>query len=207
MYDPLTSTYSFACPHGRAARVPLSSFRRLERLPGAAHPAVYRVLFDCGCGEDHLGLVSHDDLDWAPLGAATEISYRNLMTDHDDSLATELTDLAAARIRAGEWPWSFFCLLEGRPRPMTPSALTLVAPGVMAQGDGSFGIAVRCPGCSALSVNLVTQEHVDIPFWNDTRVGVLDHVLPSGGADRVLADFRAELLSARFDEKRLDLEL
>ena len=50
--------------------MPLSSFRRLERLPGAAHPAVFRVLFDCPCGEDHLGLVSHDDLDWAPLGAA-----------------------------------------------------------------------------------------------------------------------------------------
>jgi hypothetical protein len=201
VYDPLTSTYSFACPHGRAARVPLSSFRHLERLAGAAHPAVYRVLFDCGCGEDHLGLVSHDDLDWAPLGVATEISYRNLMTDHDDPLAIELTDLAAANIRAGEWPWSFFCLHEGRPRPMTPSALTLVAPG-----DSSFGIAVRCPGCSALSVNLVTQEHVDIPFWNDTRVGVLDHVLPSS-ADQVLDAFRAELLSARFDEKRLDLEL
>ena len=45
MYDPLTSTYSFACPHGKGSRVPLSSFRRLERLPGAAHPAVYRVLF------------------------------------------------------------------------------------------------------------------------------------------------------------------
>ncbi len=204
MYDPLTSTYSFACPHGRGTRVPLSSFRQLERLPGAAHPAVYSVLFDCGCGEDHLGLVSHEDLDWAPLGTSAEISFRNLMTSHDDSLAGELTDLAAGRIRAGEWPWSFFCLLEGRPRPMTPSALALVAPGLVEQRDGSFGIAVRCPGCSALSVNLVTRAHVDIPFWNDTRVGVLDHVFPTD-AVTVLEEFRAELLSARFDEKRLEL--
>ena len=123
------------------------------------------------------------------------------MTDHDDSLATELTDLAAAKIRVGQWPWSFFCLQEGRPRPMTPSALTLVAPG-----DGSFGIAVRCPGCSALSVNLVTQAHVDIPFWNDTRWGYsITYSLRV--TDRVLDAFRAELLSSRFDEKRLDLEL
>jgi hypothetical protein len=196
VYDPLTSTYGFTCPHGMAARVPLSSFRRLERLPGPAHPAVYRVLFGCRCGEDHLGLVSHDDLDWAPLGAAVEISFRNLMTSHDDSLARELVDLSAARIHAGQWPWSFFCLLEGRPRPMTPSALATVAPG-----DGAFGIAVRCPGCSTLSVNLVTREHVDIPFWNDARVGVLDHVCH----EDALEDFRAELLSARFDEKRLEL--
>lgn len=206
MYDALTARYTFACPRWEQAQVALSSFRLLERLPGPSHPAVYGVRFDCGCGDEHPGLVTHDDLDWAPLGAATELSFRNLMTSHDDSLATELTDLAAARIRAGVWPWSFFCLHEGRPRPMTPSALALVAPGAIQPRDGSFGIAVRCPGCSALSVNLVTREHVDIPFWNDTRVGVLDHVLPSG-ALQVLEDFRAELGSARFDEKRLDLEL
>ena len=181
--------------------MPLSSFRQLERLPGAAHPAVYRVVFGCGCGEDHPGLVSHDDLDWAPLGAAAQSSFHNLMTSHEDSLAVALVDVAAARIRAGEWPWSFFCLVEGRPRPMTPSALALVAPG-----NGALGIAVRCPACAAVSVNLVTRQHVDIPFWNDARVGVVDHVFPAD-ALRVVDEFRAELGSARFDEKRLDLEL
>ena len=201
MYDPLTSTYSFACPHGVRRGVPLSSFRQLERLPGAAHPAVYRVVFGCGCGEDHPGLVSHDDLDWAPLGGTAESSFHNFMTSHEDSLAVALVDVAAARIRAGEWPWSFFCLVEGRPRPMTPSALALVAPG-----NGALGIAVRCPACAAVSVNLVTRQHVDIPFWNDARVGVVDHVFPAD-ALRVVDEFRAELESARFDEKRLDLEL
>ena len=58
MYDPLTSTYSFACPARTEANVPLSAFRLLERLPAAAHPAVYRVLFECRCGREHLGLVS-----------------------------------------------------------------------------------------------------------------------------------------------------
>jgi hypothetical protein len=204
VYDPLTTTYSFACPHGRQARVPLSSFRELELLPGAAHPAVYRVLFCCSCGDDHQGLVSHDDLDWAPLGASAESSFRNLMTSRDDSVAAELTDVAAARIGAGEWPWSFFCLLEGRPRPMTPSALAFVAQG-HGPGDRCFGIAVRCPSCRAVSVNLVTRRHVDVPFWNDARIGVVDHVFPSD-ALRVVEEFRAELRSARFDEKRLDLE-
>jgi hypothetical protein len=200
MYDPITSTYSFSCPHGRDARVPLSAFRLLERLPGAAHPAVYRVLFACRCGDEHAGLVSHDDLDWAPLGAAVGGTFRNLLTSHDDLLAAELTELAAVRIRAGEWPWSFYCFQEARPRPVTPSAFAVIAPGGRA-----LGIAVRCPACSAVSVNLVTREHVDIPFWNDARVGVVGHVFEAD-ALRAIAEFRAELQSARFDERRLDLE-
>jgi hypothetical protein len=200
VYDPLTSTYSFACPHGRDANVPLSSFRALERLPGAAHPAVYRVLFACACGADHAGLVSHDELDWAPLVPTSELTFRNLMTSRDDLLAGELADLAAARIGAGEWPWSFFCFPEGRPRPVTPSAFALIAPG-----GSAFGLAVRCPACSAVSVNLVTREHVDIPFWNDARVGVVGHVFRRDEL-RAIEDFRAELESARFDERRLDLE-
>jgi len=200
MYDPLTSTYSFACPHGREARVPLSSFRRLERLPGAARPAVYRVLFACGCGEEHPGLVSHDELDWAHVGSTVDLTFRNLMTARDDPLATELVALAAVRIGAGEWPWSFFCYLEDRPRPVTPSAFMLIAPG----GD-AFGVAVRCPVCGSASVNLVSRRHVDLPFCNDPEVRVVDHVFEAD-AERALSTFREELASARFDERRLDLE-
>ena len=200
MYDPLTTTYGFACPHGRRARVPLSAFRRLELLPGAAHPAVYQVVFGCACGEEHPGLVSHDDLDWAPLGAATAISFHNLMTSRADSLAGELTDLAALRIGAGEWPWSFFCLPEGR-------AAADDAVGARARGAGRRCVRNRgaLPVCSAVSVNLVTREHVDIPFWNDGRVGVVDHVFPAD-ALRAVDEFRAALVSASFDEKRLELE-
>ncbi|HLG08211.1 MAG TPA: hypothetical protein VI409_06020 [Gaiellaceae bacterium] len=201
MYDPLTSTYSFSCPQGREAKVPLSSFRVLERLPGAAHPAVYTVSFACGCGDEHPGLVSHDDLDWAHLGTTIDYTFRNFMTARDDPLALELADVAASRIGAGEWPWSFFCFLEGRPRPVTPSAFALIAPG-----GRCFGVAVRCPACSSVSVNLVTREHVDIPFWNDASVGVIGHVFERD-ALRALADLRAELESAHFDERRLDLEL
>jgi hypothetical protein len=200
MYDALTGTYSFACPHGRESKVRLSSFRALERLPGAAHPAVYRVLFACRCGEEHPGLVSHDELDLAPLGVATPGSFRNLMTARHDPVAGELSDVAAGHIGAGEWPWSFYCFLEGRPRPVTPSAFSLIAPG-----GGLLGVAVRCPMCSATSVNLVSAEHLDVPFRNDPRVGVVCHVFRDDGL-RAVEELRAELQSARFDERRLDLQ-
>lgn len=200
MYDPLTSTYSFACPRDRDARVPLSAFRELECLPGSTHPAVYRVSFACACGDEHAGLVSHAELDWAPLGVGASGTFRNLMTRHDDSLAAGLAGVAAARIRVGEWPWSFYCVLEGRPRPVTPSAFAVIAPS-----EGAFGIVVRCPACKALSVNLVSRSHVDVPFWNDAHVGVVEHVFRED-ALRVIAEFQAELRSARFDERRIDLE-
>ena len=202
MYDALTSTYTFSCPiHGKT-RVCLSRFRRLEQLPGARHPAVYRVEFACGCGADHPGLVSHDDLDWAPLGLGDETKFVNLMTSKLEAVAGEMSDVAAARIKAGEWPWSFFCWPEERPRPVFPSAFTLLAPA--ASGD-RVGVAVRCPVCGKISVNLVTRAHVDVPFLNDREIGVVEHVFERD-ADATVAEFRAELESESFDARRLGLE-
>lgn len=178
--------------------MPLSSFRALGRLAGTAHPVVYRVRFACRCGDEHDGLVAHDELDWAPLGAAAG-PFLNLMTNRVDDAGTEFAQLAALRIKAGEWPWSFFCFPEERPRPVFPSAFRLLAPG-----DGTLGVAVRCPVCAAVSVNLVSHRHVDLPFWNDPRVGVVEHVF---GEDvlRSVDEFRSELYSSRFDERRLHL--
>ena len=68
MYDALTSRYGFSCPVRGETSVTLSAFRSLERLEGTAHPVVYRVTFACSCGDEHPGLVTHDELDWAPLG-------------------------------------------------------------------------------------------------------------------------------------------
>ena len=157
MYDALTGRFTFACPTRGETRVALSSFRHLERLPGAAHPAIFRVLFECGCGGEHDGLVTHDDLDWAPLGLEERVFF-NVMTATLDSMAAEFGETAARRIEAGEWPWSFFCYPEERPRPVFPSAFYLLAPG-----DGSLGLAVRCPACQRTSVNLVSHHHVDVP--------------------------------------------
>ena len=113
--------------------------------------------------------------------------------------AAELGELAAARIKAGEWPWSFFCYPEERPRPVFPSSFFLLAPG-----DGSLGVAVRCPACQRTSVNLVSQAHVDVPFHNDAAVGVVEHVFAED-VEHTLEAFRAELYSGSFDSRRLSL--
>jgi hypothetical protein len=200
MYDSLTTRYAFPCPERGEARVALSSFRRIEQLPGAAHPAVFEVAFDCGCGGQHPGLVSHDELDWAPLGLRERV-FLNLMTATLDPLEDELADLAARRIQAGEWPWSFFCYPEERTRPVFPSSFFLL--GLAADG-GSVGIAVRCPACGSVSINLVSAEHVDVPFHNDAEIGIVEHVFRPD-ADRVLEEFAGELYSSRFDARRLSL--
>ena len=199
MYDALTSRYGFSCPTHGETHVTLSSFRLIERLPGAAHPAVYRVRFACVCGEEHDGLVAHDELDWAPLGLGAG-AFVNLMTSHVEPVAAELADLAAARIGAGEWPWSFFCYPEERPRPAFPSSFSLLAAGAE-----TVGVAVRCAHCRRLSLNLVSRAHVDVPFHNDREVGVVEHLFHEDALETLEA-FRAELWSASFDARRLALE-
>jgi len=199
MYDALTSRYTFACPSLGEGRVALSNFRSIERLEGTAHPAVYRVRFACPCGDEHDGLVRHDELDWAPLGLDAG-GFLNLMTARIEPVASELSDLAATRIKAGEWPWTFFCFPEERPRPVFPSFFFALTPG-----DGALGLAVRCPACRRLSVNLVSHEHVDLPFHNDREIGVVRHLFRDD-VPATIEEFRAELWSASFDARRLSLE-
>jgi hypothetical protein len=198
MYDGFTGRYGFRCPAHGEAHVRLSAFRTLERLPGALHPAVYQVSFLCTCGEEHDGLVSHDELDWAPLGASDE-PFFNLMTSRFESAAAELLDEAARRIGGGAWPWTFYCYPEGLSRPVFPSAFR-----ALASADQEVGVAVRCPGCASVSVNLVSTRHVDEPFFNDPQVGVVQHIF---GEDRdsIMTRFRAELESGAFDAQRHEL--
>ena len=201
MYDALTTRYTFACPSRGETAVPLSSFRRLERLEGTSHPAVYRVDFDCPCGTEHPGLVAHDDLDWAPLGFHAG-RFLNLLTARIEEAGVELGDASCRRIGAGEWPWSFFCYPEGRPRPVFPSSFFLLAPGGR---EERLGVAVRCPACERMSLNLVSHEHVDLPFHNDAEIGIVEHVF-AGDVQLTVDEFHAELYSARFDARRLMLE-
>jgi hypothetical protein len=121
------------------------------------------------------------------------------MTSKVEAVADELGELAAARIGAGEWPWTFFCYPEERPRPVFPSAFFLLAPG-----DGRLGLAVHCPACRRTSVNLVTHEHVDVPFHNDREVGVVEHVF-ADDVHSTVEEFQAELWSSGFDARRLEL--
>jgi hypothetical protein len=200
MYDALTTRYTFSCPARGETRVQLSDFRAVERLPGATHPAVFQVLFACQCGGEHVGLVAHDELDWAPLGLQ-DVPFVNLMTDRLEVVEAEFSDLAVHRLLAGEWPWTFFCYPEERPRPVFPSSFRLLAPGT---ARGSIGLAVRCPACSCVSVNLVSHEHVNLPFHNDPQIGVVEHLF-ADDVVRTLAEFSAQLWSSEFDARRLNL--
>jgi hypothetical protein len=196
----LTSRYGFACPAWGETHVLLSAFRTIEQLPGASHPAVFRVRFDCACGEEHDGLLTHDELDWAPLGLGGGEAFLNLMTARLEHVSTELVELAALHIKRGEWPWSFFCYPEGRPRPVFPSSFALIT-----AADGAVGLAVRCPSCRRLSLNLVSHRHVDVPFHNDREIGVVEHAF-AADALSTIDEFRTELWSASFDARRLALE-
>jgi len=175
--------YTFACPARGEVHVLLSAFRSIEQLLGAAHPTVFCVRFDCDCGEEHDGLLTHEALDWAPLGLGT----------------AELEALTADHIKRGEWPWSFFCYPEEQPRPVFPSSFALLS-----AADGTVGLAVRCPSCRRLSLNLVSHPHVDVPFHNDREIGVVEHMFAEDTL-ATLDGFRAELWSTSVDARRLAL--
>jgi hypothetical protein len=81
-----------------------------------------------------------------------------------------------------------------------PSSFTLLT-----AADETVGLAVRCPSCRRLSVNLVSRAHIDVPFHNDHEIGIVEHLFHEEALPTVAA-FRAELWSASFDSRRLALE-
>ncbi len=169
MYDGLTARYTFPCPEREETRVRLSAFRAVERLPGSQRPAVYEVHFACPCGEEHPGLLTHGDLDWAPLGHVATAFY-NLMTGRLEPAGAPMAEEAAWRIGRGRWPWTFFCFAEERPRPVFPSAFRVLFPE-----SGRIVVAAVCPACSQVSVNLVSHDHLDVPFYSDVEIDVVEH--------------------------------
>jgi hypothetical protein len=200
MYDVLRASYRFHCPgdsSGKTRAVPLSRFRSIERLLGATHPAVYRVTYTCGCGSQHVGLVSHDELDYRPIGGVTKLQFRNLLTGKLEPVADELLDLARRQLQRGNWPWRLYCCTEAALKPVFPSCLTHVAP---TESD-LVGVAMSCPSCGEVSLNIVTQQHLDVPFYHDEVVRIIER--PFGDGRDVTVDlFRAELWSAGFDSER-----
>ena len=74
MYDALTARYTFACPTARAdprlaLGVPRARAAARRRAPGGL-PCPLRL----PGGDEHPGLVAHDELDWAPLGGCEACS-------------------------------------------------------------------------------------------------------------------------------------
>jgi hypothetical protein len=204
MYDALRATYRFHCPEredGAARGVALSAFRRIERLAGARHPAVFQVVYACACGGEHVGLVCHRDLDYAPLGAPAG-EFVNVMTGRSEPVADELVEVWRIEMQRGNWPWRLYCSREARLVPVFPSALALVAPR---EGGGTVGVAMRCPACGELSLNLVSEPHLDVPFYHDRVVRYVDR--PFGDErDVSLERFHEQLFSARFDAERARLD-
>jgi hypothetical protein len=197
--DALTGTYHLPCPTGGSARVRLSSFREIERLPGPSHPALYRVVFACACGGEHVALVGHDALDWAPLGLDEGITYVNLMTSRRDDLGASSPGSRRRGSEEGEWPWCFFCH-----RRVHAARDALVVPIARTASRDRRRRRRPVPG-----VRLDLHQSGDSaarrrPFHCDSTVGVVARVFEDGALSTIDA-FRAELGAVSFDEKRLVL--
>ena len=170
MFDQLRNMYSLRCPERDETEwVPVSSFRVIRRLRGATAPAVFRVVFDCSCGLRHESLVSHDRLDWDPLGTDSVETFTNLLTGRRELLGTELVDRATDHLRRGTWPWTFWCHPERSMRPGFPSSLRFVTPE-HDHGTDRVGVLVRCFTCERHTVNIVTRDHLDVPWHNDEHI-------------------------------------
>lgn len=192
MFDPIRNHYSLACPElAEPVHVAVSSFRTIRRLRGATRPAVFRVEFDCPCGGRHEALVTHDRLDWEPLGTESTETFTNLLTGRRELLATELVEHATQQLRRGSWPWLFWCHPESALRPGFPSSLRFITPE-HDHGSGRVGTLVRCATCARHTVNFVTPEHLDVPWHNDAHVGYVAEVFDG---ERISAEerFRQQL--------------
>jgi hypothetical protein len=160
---------------------------------------VYRVVWACSaCAGDHVGLISHDELDYGPFETRDTVAFWDPLTGRlGGDLAHELLEAAADRLKRGVWPRSFWCSAEERMRPGYPSALSWI--------DALrelVGIAVACSTCGETSLNLVSRKHLDEPFFHDAVVGAVSR--PVGEISEI-ERFRAELWSSRFDDRRTDL--
>lgn len=176
MFDQLRNRYTLHCPdRDEATHVPVSAFRVVRRLRGASTPAVFRVEFDCDCGGRHETLVAHDRLDWEPLGAESTETFTNLLTGRRELLATELVEHATEHLRRGSWPWTFFCHPESALRPGFPSSLRFVTPEHDHGGD-RVGVLVRCFTCERHTVNIVSRDHLDVPWHNDDAIAFVAQV-------------------------------
>jgi hypothetical protein len=186
MFDMLRNQYELRCPEsgGETVWVSISSFRLIRRLRGATSPAIFRVVFDCSCGGRHEALLAHDTLDYEPIVGdllASTQTFTNLLTGTRELVGFEFGEAAGRHIRAGRWPWTFWCHPESSARPAFPSALRMLTPlgdQHATAPDAPIGALVRCSSCQRLTVNLVTRRHIDEPFYNDATIRFVDRLLP-----------------------------
>ncbi len=107
----------------------LSRFRRLEELPGRAAPVRLPGRVRVRVRRPSTPASSRTTTSTGRRSASSEEStFVNLMTSNARLARRRARRISPrTRIRAGEWPWSFFCWPEDRPRPVFPSAFRLLA--------------------------------------------------------------------------------
>ena len=204
MYDALTIRVHLLVPAARRdARCACRASARLDRLPGAQHPAVYRVEFACGCGAEHPGLVTHDDLDWAPLGLADETTFLNLMTSRLDSRRRRARRPGRCADQGGGVAVELLLLARG-------AAAAGVPVGVPAARADGAGRSRRARGAlPGLRQGLREPRHA-----RARRRAVRERPRGGGGRapvrratpTRCCDEFHEELYSASFDARRLALQ-
>jgi len=144
-------------------------------------------------------LVAHDDLDYGPI-AATPVEFRNLVTGRTEPVAGELVELTRVQVQKGNWPWKLYCGREAKLKPVFPSSLALVSPA----DSELVGVAMHCPSCGDLSLNVVSEAHLDVPFYHDRVVRLIDRPFLDS-RDLTVDDFHERLWSAGFDAERARL--
>ena len=96
----------------------------------------------------------------------------------------EVAELARCEVQKGKWPWRLYCCREGCIKPVFPASLAMVLPHE--RGEELVGVAMVCPSCGEVSINLVTQPHLDVPFFHDRVVRFVER--PFGDARDLTVD-------------------
>ena len=203
MYDALTTRYTFACPARGETSVRLSAFRRgrpaARRRPPGRVPRPLRLRLRRGTPRPRLTRPTR-------LGAARPRRARDVPEPDDSPTRAARLGVRRPDDPPRSRPESGPGASSATPRSdRGPCSRPSSASSPQAHPTASIGLAVLCPACVRISINLVTHEHVDLPFHNDAEIGVVQHVFTSD-TTQTLDEFRARLYSSDFDARRLQLE-
>lgn len=148
MWDPLQSAWRLRCPEQEnPPTVRLHDFRQIERLAGAVSPAVYRIRFDCDCGERHTALLTASELDLDPVTTPLPC-HHDLLLGRTAWAADELERRWQDAIVRGTWPLRVRCPRNHAAQMAWPSLLRAIEP---LSGERAV-IHYECPCCHRLAV-------------------------------------------------------